>query len=210
MSELLAEEEQATAIRIDYVEYGDEERSLTEFLAAANFRQRVPDTPFFGVTLAELNKSGIFKKPGGNHPGIMPFADMPDYLMRSMDNRFSTAGTPILDVPLLSSPLEREVSMGIYDGGTVPAFIIITNQHQNLHIALLYSEPSYSTRLPLLLHAAICRANEKYPPETLVTMQTVNPGSEALARWIMENCDYKDLARSFEFEFKDTYSLLYD
>lgn len=61
-----------------------------------------------------------------------------------------------------------------------------------------------------MLRAAICRANEKYPPKTLVTMQTVYPGSEALARRIMKNCDVKDLARSFEFEFKDIYSLLFD
>ena len=210
LSELLAEDEQVTAIRIDYVEFGDEERSLTGFLTAANFQQNTPEMPFFGVTLAELNKSGILTKTNGNHSSIMSFADMPDYLLRSIVYRFSSAGVPIMDVPLISGPVDREISMGIYDGDTVPAFIIIANQHQHLHIALLYAEPSHSTRLPMLLSAAICRANEKYPPETLVTMQTVNPGSEALARRIMENCDFKDLSRSFEFEFRDTYPLLFD
>lgn len=203
LGELLSEEEQVTTLQMDYVEFGDEERSLTALFSAANFRQRPPQIPFFGTTLAKLNKSGFLNKPEPIDPAAIPFSEMPDYLVRSIDNLFASTGSPILDAPLLGSSLERELSVGLSEGRTVPAFIIVTHQLQRLHIALLYAEPAYSSRLPSVLRAALSRANAKCPPETIVTMQTVSPKGEALARRIMEDSGFRNLARCVELVFEN-------
>lgn len=196
LSELLGDEEQIEEVRIDYIEFGDEERGLSALLDAAGFEQEEPEMHFFGTSLSELAGSSFFSSADGQNACIVSFADMSDFLVRSVDKHFSLEGMPILDGALLGSALERELSSGLSDGRSVPAFDVITREGERLHIAFLYAEPAFSSRLPELLRASMHHAVGKYPSDTLVTMQTVNRNGEAVARRVMHGSGYRDLARS--------------
>lgn len=202
LGELLSEEEQIESVKIDYIEFGAQEQGLSALLPAAGFEQKEPDIPFFGAALSALSDADFFKAEDKTDSCVVPFSEMTDYLIRSVDKHFALGGAPILDGPLLGSALERELSAGLSDGKAVPAFVVITNQPPRLHIALLYAEPSYSGKLPSILRFAMRRATDKYPPETVVTMQTVSEKGEAVARRIMEGSSFENLARSAELVFK--------
>lgn len=206
MGELLSEFENIESVKIDYVEFGEDERNLSGLLEVAGFEQKTPETHFFATELTELSKCRFFKTGDAHAVDAIPFSEMSDYLMRSVDKRFAVDGMPGMKMQL-GSDLERELSTGIVEGTSVPAFVLVVSQKPRLHVALLFSQPEYSSKLPALLRGALQRAIEKYPGETLVTMQTVNEKGEAIARRIMTDCNYKNLARSAEFVLRPVEAL---
>ena len=196
LGELLSDEKQIEAVKIDYIEFGEEERGLSALLAAADFIQETPEIHFFCTSLEGLSGSEFFRNAKERGNCVVSFAEMSDYLIRSVDKHFALEGTPIVEGSLLGKALEREVSSGVPSGSSVPAFDVITKENDRLHIAFLYAEPRFSSKLPQLLQVSMGRASKKYPPEMPVTMQTVNRNGENVARRVMEGSGYRDLARS--------------
>lgn len=171
----------AGAMELRFTATREEHDTLPPFLAALGFTEE-PDNGenIYLTTLERAAASPFFSGAGKG----TPLSTLSRGQLSLLEKAAHAAGAPWPEGGL--SKLDAEVSVAVLDGSEPRAFVVFDHSFSGaLTLAAAWSADRDPTVLPSLLRAAVARAREKYPLETPVAVQAVNPASAALVRALL-------------------------
>ncbi len=171
----------ADSMEISFTVTRPEHRILLPFLEATGFRR---ETARYGgirmTTLEQLTSAGFFS--GGRETGT-PFSKLDERVLSRMGKQAMLELAPLPEGGLRSPGVERELSAAVVENGEVQAYVIFeTAGEEGLHLSAVWSGSQDPMVLPALLRTSIRKAAQTYPPQTRLSVQTVNEASARLAQ----------------------------
>lgn len=169
------------ALEFRFTATQEEHDTLPPFLTALGFAEE-PDNGenIYLTTLERAAASPFFSGAGKG----TPLSALSRGQLSLMEKAAHAAGAPWPEGGV--SKLDAEVSVAVLDGSEPRAFVVFDHSFPGaLTLAAAWSADRDPTVLPALLRSAVALAKEKYPPETAVAVQAVNPASAALVRALL-------------------------
>lgn len=187
LMETLAEalRSEASHISLSFTAMEPEQETLLPFLDALGFLQeadhgetiyltsieKITDTPFFAA---------------GEKTGGIPFSELTEQQLSAATKAAQLALAPMPQDGFRAKSVEQEISMAYIKEGALLAYIIFeTTWEDGLILSALWSGAENLAVLPILLRTAAARVQKKYPPQTKLILQAVNPASAALIRHLL-------------------------
>lgn len=188
------EERLLYGIRIRFTATREEHEDLSRFLEAMGFQSQTENEQNIYYTTLSQVSSALSGKPAGD--GTQSFASLPDGVLSIAGKEAAAADAPLPQQPLSSPELERDISTALVSAGRVQAFAAFDfSCGGHLTLASLWSGAAGPTAPALLLRAALGRALEKYPPETILAVQTTNEASARLVQVLLP--DARPISRTY-------------
>ena len=113
----------------------------------------------------------------------MPFSKLSQAALLEAEHMARKALIPLPEGGLLGTGVNRELSCALAQGGIVQAFLLFEQLPcQPLTLASAWNGAAGPSAIPALLHTALHRAEQTLPPETPMSVQSVNQASARLIR----------------------------
>ncbi len=183
-----------STIELSYTHTLPDHDTLPPFLSALGFVQTQSASVLYGVPLKELSKSSFFSGKYSLPPKILPFSKIPSYILTSAYKTTVARGENYLDVPLTHPSVDKDVSIAVMEKNTIRSFAVFTASNQN-RIRLAWMRSTCPQDMPLLLHGAFTYLQEKYSPDTVLTMEAITPVSDSLIHSLLPNA--KPISRTY-------------
>lgn len=190
----------AGAVELRFTATREEHDTLPPFLAAMGFAE-LPDNGenIYLTTLGPAASSPFFSGAGKN--GGTPLSALNQGMLSLLEKTAYTAEAPWPEDGLFRGSVDREVSVAVLDGGEPRAFILFDRSFPNaLTLAAAWSVDPDPAVLASLLRTAVALAGERYPAETVVAVQAINPASAALVRALLPNA--KPISHTYLYTLK--------
>lgn len=172
-----------------------EHETLLPFLQGTGFHSGNVIDRLYGITLGELGKSPFFAgAKSGQTAHAVPFDETPHGSLMRIYKAAMVNDENYLLQGLTDPSVDGEVSMAMLDGSEIRSFVAVVSQGTGV-LSLAWAYGGHSADLPVLFRTAFVRAKEKYPAQTLLTVQAVHPAAEKLVRTLIPNA--KQLAYTF-------------
>lgn len=183
-------------IRVSFVATDEKEHgTLFPFLEAMGFDEKYVTDRLYGITLEELEKSAFFAGAKSGHAAhAVPFAEAPYISLTQIYKEAVIKDENYLGCELTDPSVDGEISMAMMDGMEIRSFVAFRPLGTEV-LSLAWAYSGHSADLPVLFRTAFVRAKEKYPAQTLLTVQAVHPAAEKLVRTLIP--DAKQLTHSF-------------
>lgn len=190
---------QADGLEIRFTTAKEEQQALPPFLARMGFvRQDDRGETIFQIRLEQIACVPFFAKGGAGHG--TPFAQLGDSQLLDAERAAAAVDAPMPAGGLRGKTVDRDVSMAAVADGAVQAYIVgDTGWSGGLRLSALWSRSKDVGVLPGLLRAALTKAADKYPPDTRVIVQTVNPSSAALLSGLLPEAE--PVSHSYVYRF---------
>ena len=186
MEQLLWDEANIGAMEIEFTTAEADNETLLPFLQTLQFMQEDDGgRNIYTFTLGQLKPVSLPKssKDQEREGRIRSFAQLSEDVLRAAQKRSIALGTPQPEQTLTSPQLERELSYAVVKNGRVEAYAAVDHSCCGaLTLCALWIGDTNRMLLNTLLKTVIARAQETYPPQTMVAMQTVNDQSLRLIR----------------------------
>lgn len=172
--------EHCRSLEISYTVTLPEHQTLTPFLTAMGFLCR-PDhgETIYGLTLGSLEDNSFFAREQKIPANVRPFAQVSPTLLREVYQAARAREEAYLPVPLTDSALDGAVSMAVVEDNAVQSFAAVLSREPGL-LELAWVQSGRPQDMAPMLLAVYAAARRSYPPETLLTIQTVNAASTRL------------------------------
>ena len=164
---------------IQYTCTQPEHETLAPFLAAMGFVAERGSSDLYQIGLEDLARSSFFLHIPAGQGRARPFAQVPPDSLATAYKKAAAQGENYLDCPLTHPSVDPQASVAVMEGDTVRSFAVFTPTSPG-RIRLAWVKSGQPQDLPLLLHTAFARLREQYPPETVLTIQTVTDASQEL------------------------------
>lgn len=186
MEQLLWDEANIGAMEIEFTTAEADNETLLPFLQTLQFMQEDDGgRNIYTFTLGQLKPVSLPKssKDQEREGRIRSFAQLSEDVLRAAQKRSIALGTPQPEQTLTSPQLERELSYAVVKNGRIEAYAAVDHSCCGaLTLCALWIGDTNRMLLNTLLKTVIARAQETYPPQTMVAMQTVNDQSLRLIR----------------------------
>ena len=186
MEQLLWDEANIGAMEIEFTTAEADNETLLPFLKTLQFMQEDDGgRNIYTFTLGQLKPVSLPKssKDQEREGRIRSFAQLSEDVLRAAQKRSIALGTPQPEQTLTSPQLERELSYAVVKNGRIEAYAAVDHSCCGaLTLCALWIGDTNRMLLNTLLKTVIARAQETYPPQTRVAMQTVNDQSLRLIR----------------------------
>lgn len=186
MENLLWAEPDIGAMEIEFTTAEADNETLLPFLQTLQFMQEDDGgRNIYTFTLGQLKPVSLPKssKDQEREGRIRSFAQLSEDVLRAAQKRSIALGTPQPEQTLTSPQLERELSYAVVKNGRIEAYAAVDHSCCGaLTLCALWIGDTNCMLLNTLLKTVIARAQETYPPQTMVAMQTVNDQSLRLIR----------------------------
>lgn len=183
---LLWDEPDIGAMEIEFTTAEADNETLLPFLQTLQFMQEDDGgRNIYTFTLGQLKPVSLPKssKDQEREGRIRSFAQLSEDVLRAAQKRSIALGTPQPEQTLTSPQLERELSYAVVKNGRIEAYAAVDHSCCGaLTLCALWIGDTNRMLLNTLLKTVIARAQETYPPQTMVAMQTVNDQSLRLIR----------------------------
>ena len=171
----------ADSVEVSYMVTRPEHNALSLLLEEQSFeREERSDERIYAVTLEDLNKTPFFSANSQPLATVtQPFSRFSQWSLTQAYKSAAVRDENYLPVPLTDPSVDADVSLAITDGKQIRSFVVF--QPVNAHtLTLAWAKSGHPQDLPVLLRSAFARVQKKYPPETLITIQTINHTSSEL------------------------------
>ena len=171
----------ADSVEVSYTITRPEHDALSLLLEERSFkREDQSDERMYAVTLEDLNKTPFFSADSQPLTTVaQPFSQFSQWSLSQAYKSAAVRDENYLPVPLTDPSVDADVSLAITDGKQIRSFVVF--QPVNAHtLTLAWAKSGHPQDLPVLLKSAFARVRKKYPPETLLTIQTINHTSSEL------------------------------
>ena len=171
----------ADSVEVSYTSTRPEHDALTMFLGGLSFeREDRSDERIYAITLEDLKETPFFSANSQPLATVaQPFSQFSQWSLTQAYKNAAVQDENYLPVPLTDSSVDADVSLAITDGNQIRSFVVF--QPVNAHtLTLAWAKSGHPQDLPVLLRSAFARVQKKYPPETLLTIQTINHTSSEL------------------------------
>lgn len=168
---------QALAIR--YTCTQPDHETLSPFLSAVGFVPERGSSDLYQIGVGELARAPFFLRTPAGEGSAKSFAQVPPDSLAAAYKKAAAQGENYLDCPLTHPSVDAQVSVALMEGDTVRSFAVFTPTGPG-RVRLAWVKSGQPQDLPLLLHTAFVRLREQYPPETVLTIQTVTDASQEL------------------------------
>ena len=171
----------ADSVEVSYTVTRPEHDALSLLLEERSFkREDQSDERIYAVTLEDLKETPFFS--ADSQPlstAAQPFSQFSQWSLTQAYKSAAVQDENYLPVPLTDPSVDADVSLAITDGKQIRSFVVF--QPVNAHtLTLAWAKSGHPQDLPVLLRSAFARVQKKYPPETLLTIQTINRTSSEL------------------------------
>lgn len=186
MENLLWAEPDIGAMEIEFTTAEADNETLLPFLKTLQFMQEDDGgRNIYTFTLGQLKPVSLpkYSKDKEREGRIRSFAQLSEDVLRAAQKRSIALGTPQPEQMLTSPQLERELSYAVVKNGRIEAYAAVDHSCCGaLTLCALWIGDTNRMLLNTLLKTVIARAQETYPSQTRVAMQTVNDQSLRLIR----------------------------
>lgn len=183
---LLWDEPDIGAMEIEFTTAEADNETLLPFLKTLQFMQEDDGgRNIYTFTLGQLKPVSLPKssKDQEREGRIRSFAQLSEDVLRAAQKRSIALGLPQPEQMLTSPQLERKLSYAVVKNGRVEAYAAVDHSCCGaLTLCALWIGDTNRMLLNTLLKTVIAQAQETYPPQTMVAMQTVNDQSLRLIR----------------------------
>ena len=164
-------------IDLHYTQTTPEHESLAPFLTKLGFVEKnTMGETLYRTTLGDVAASPFFATKLSSSSKILPFSQIPDICLSMTDKDLRLSDVPLPQLPLNSPEVERELSCAVVQGSNMEAFVSFDHSCMGeLTLSCAWSGHASPTAMPTLLLHAFHRANQLYPPETPLVLQSVTP-----------------------------------
>lgn len=166
-------------VSIRYTCTRPEHETLAPFLTALGFTPDQSRENLYQITLEELAHTPFFRGRSSGTSGCTPFAQVPRHSLTAAYQKAAGQEENYLEIPLTHPSVDGEVSMAILEGDTVRSFLALTPTAPG-RIRLAWMQSGRPQDVPALLRGSFARLQASYPPETVLTIQTVVPEARNL------------------------------
>lgn len=179
----------AGGMELRFTSTKEEHETLPPFLTAMGFeREADRGENIFLITLRETAKTRFFSGAGKNIG--KPLSEVSRGTLSLLEKGAYAAGAPWPEGGVFAAGVERDISVVAFEGSELRSFVLFDRSFPDaLTLAAAWSIDPNPALLPSLLRSAMARAAEKYPPETRLAVQAINPASAALVRALLPNAD---------------------
>ena len=181
---LLWDEPDIGAMEVTFTTAEADNETLLPFLEALQFLQEDDGGKnIYTFTLGQLKTVKQPKAVNEKDGRVRAFSQLSEDLLHAAQKRSVALGTPQPEQTLTSPHLERELSYAVVKNGRIEAYAAVDHSCCGaLTLCALWIGDTNCMLLNTLLKTVIARAQETYPPQTMVAMQTVNDQSLRLIR----------------------------
>ena len=166
------------AVSLSYTHTCPDHDTLPPFLAVMGFTPEEEQGNIYRITLGELARSSFFAA-GKADPGLHSFAQLPKGCLTAAYKKALLAGENYLQTRLDDPAVDQQVSVAVMEGGTVRSFAAFTADPPG-QITLAWLRSGRAQDVPLLLRGAFALLRDKYPADTVLTIQAAHPAAAAL------------------------------
>lgn len=167
------------AMVIHYTCTQPDHKTLSPFLTALGFVPERGNSDLYQIGMDELARAPFFLHTPSGQGSAKPFAQVPPNSLNAAYKKAMAQGENYLDCPLTHPSVDPQVSVAVMEGDTVRSFAVFTPTSPG-RVRLAWVKSGQPQDLPLLLHTAFARLRDQYPPETVLTIQTVTDASQEL------------------------------
>lgn len=167
------------AMVIHYTCTQPDHKTLSPFLTALGFVPERGHSNLYQIGMDELALSPFFRRTPTGQGGAKPFAQVSPDSLNAAYKKAVAQGENYLDCPLTHPSVDPQISVAVMEGDTVRSFAAFTPTSPG-RVRLAWVKSGRPQDLPLLLHTAFARLRGQYPPETVLTIQTVTDASQEL------------------------------
>lgn len=203
MENLLWAEPDIGAMEIEFTTAEADNETLLPFLKTLQFMQEDDGgRNIYTFTLGQLKPVSLpkYSKDKEREGRIRSFAQLPEEVLRAAQKRSIALGSPQPEQTLTSPHLERELSYAVVKNGRIEAYAAVDHSCCGaLTLCALWIGDTNRMLLNTLLKTVIARAQETYPPQTMVAMQTVNDQSLRLLQRLAPD------ARKVSYTYRRTF-----
>lgn len=186
-------------MEVQFTSTREEHGTLPPFLAAMGFAE-LPDNGenLFLTTLDQAASSPFFS--GAEKKAGTPLSTLSPGALSLLEKAANTMGSPWPEEGVFGPGVDREVSRVVMEGSEPKAYLIFDRSCLNaLTLAAAWSGDPNPAVLPSLLRAAVAQAREKYPGETPVAVQAVNPAAAGLVAALLPGA--RPVSHSYLYQF---------
>lgn len=182
LESLLWDEPDIGAIDLSFTTAVTENETLLPFLENMQYIQENDSGKnIYMFTLEQLNPVNPPKQVDEKEGRIRFFTQLSEDMLRAAQKQSVALGTPHPEQKLTSPQLERELSCAVVKNGRIEAYVAVDDSCCGaLTLSALWIGDANRMLLNTLLKTVIARAQELYPPQTHVAVQTVNDQSLTL------------------------------
>lgn len=178
-----------------------EHETLLPFLENMGFHETDVMDKIYGISLCELENSSFFAgAKSGKAPNTVPFSEAPRSGLTQAYKDAAVRGENYLPYSLTDVSVDADISMAAVDGSRVRSFVAFVPQSAEV-LSLAWAYSGNAADLPVLFRTAFVRAKEKYPAETLLTVQAVHPAAERLVTTLLPQA--KVISHTFVRELEE-------
>lgn len=198
---LLWEEPDIGAMEVTFTTAEADNETLLPFLETLQFLQEDDGGKnIYTFTLGQLKTVKQPKTVNEKDGRVRAFSQLSEDLLRAAQKRSVALGTPQPEQTLTSPQLERELSYAVVKNGRIEAYAAVDHSCCGaLTLCALWIGDTNRMLLNTLLKTVIARAQETYPPQTMVAMQTVNDQSLRLIQRLAPD------ARKVSYTYRRTF-----
>lgn len=191
---------EASRITLSFTATEPEQEALLPFLDALGFLQEADrGETIYLTSLNKISETPFFT--AGEKTGGIPFSDLTEQQLSAATKAAQLALAPMPQDGFQAKSVEREISMAYIKEGNLLAYIIFeTTWEDGLTLSALWSGAENLAILPVLLRTAAARVQKKYPPQTKLILQAVNPASAALIRHLLPGA--KNISYTYHMPLK--------
>lgn len=182
------------AMVISYTCTQSDHETLAPFLTAIGFVPERAESRLYQISLNDLAQAPFFTAVSSSHRGARPFTQVSPRSLTAAYQEAAAQGENYLERPLTDKSVDQDVSVAVMEGDQVRSFAVFTPTSPG-RIRLAWVKSGQPQDLPLLLHTAFIYIRDKYPPETVMTVQAVTGASNALVNCLLPQ------ARLISFSF---------
>ena len=179
---------------ISYTSTQPDHETLPPFLSAMGFAPERMASGLYQISLADLARAPFFTEVPASQGIARPFAQVPQRSLTAAYKKALTQGENYLEYPLTDESVDSDVSVALMEADAVRSFAVFTPTGPG-RIRLAWVKSGQPQDLPLLLHTAFSLIRDKYPPETVMTVQPVTDASDDLVNHLIPQ------ARPISFSF---------
>lgn len=198
---LLWDEPDIGAMEVTFTTAEADNETLLPFLETLQFLQEDDGGKnIYTFTLGQLKTVKQPKAVNEKDGRVRAFSQLSEDLLRAAQKRSVALGTPQPEQTLTSPQLERELSYAVVKNGRIEAYAAVDHSCCGaLTLCALWIGDTDRMLLNTLLKTVIARAQETYPPQTMVAMQTVNDQSLRLLQRLAPD------ARKVSYTYRRTF-----
>ena len=176
-----------SGLEISFTKTDPEHHALEPFLTEMGFvLTDGKDENLYLISLGQVAQAPFFAAKNTPSPQVLPFSQIPNLLLSSIDKELRHKGVPLPELPLNSPQLEREVSCALVKNNQIQSFLAFEySTTGQLTLSFAWAGTGGPAGMPPLLRRSFQTASSLYPPETPVVIQPINITSARLLQALL-------------------------